>query len=153
MKTRQKAKSTSPPASRRKKKAAPLQLIHPRAAGIDIGATEHYVAVPPDCIPAGEPVVWHFKSFTEDLDAMVEWLKVCGVNTVAMEAAGIYWIPPLQKIEAAGIEGLLVNARHGKHVPGRKTDVQDFQWLEQLDSYWLLKGTCFQSFKPGSCPR
>ena len=125
-------------------KAAALTVVNPNAAGIDVGATNHHVAVPPDTVAAGQSAVRKFGAFTEDLDQLVEWLKACGVTTVAMESTGVYWIPLFQKIEAAGIQVLLANAKMVKHVPGRKTDVQDCQWLQQLHSYGLLRG----SFRP-----
>jgi transposase len=121
-----------------------MPVIHPHAAGIDIGATEHSVCVPEDAVPAGESPVRQFRAFTADLDQAVEWLRVCGVKTVAMESTGVYWIPFYQKLVVAGFEVLLVNARHLKRVPGRKTDILDCQWLQQLHSYGLLSG----SFRP-----
>jgi transposase len=132
-------------ARRSKPKGTPrhpvLPTIHPRAAGIDIGATFHVVAVPPDLAP--EPVRT-FRSFTGDLHQLADWLAALGVTTVAMESTGIYWIPVFEMLEARGIEVLLVNARHVKNVPGRKTDVNDAQWLQQLHQYGLLRG----SFRP-----
>ena len=121
-----------------------LEILRPDAAGIDCGAQEHYIAVPPDRVRAGEPTVRRFSAFTEGLDAAVDWLKECRVTTVAMESTGVYWIPLHQKLEAAGIEVYLVNARHVRHVPGRKTDVQDSQWLRQLHRFGLLNA----SFRP-----
>lgn len=129
---------------RSRKKASAWQVVHPRAAGIDVGAAEHYVAVPPDSPGADNRPVRKFKAFTEDLDALVEWLKACQVDTVAMESTGVYWIPLFQKLEAAGIEVILVDARAVKHAPGRKSDVQDCQWLQQLHSYGLLRA----AFRP-----
>jgi transposase len=85
-----------------------------------------------------------FGAFTEDLDALVEWLKACKVDTVAMESTGVYWVALFQKIEAAGLEAILVNAQTLKHVPGRKTDVQDCQWIQQLHTFGLLRA----SFRP-----
>jgi transposase len=141
-----KAKSTSP--SRRVVKAIrpakQLPVLHPHAAGIDVGATEHSVCVPEDAVPAGESPVRQYKAFTGQLDQLVEWLQACGVQTVAMESTGVYWIPLYQKLERAGLEVVLVNARHLKRVPGRKTDVLDCQWLQQMHSYGLLSG----SFRP-----
>jgi transposase len=121
-----------------------LPKVHPHAAGIDVGATEHSVCVPEDAVPAGESPVRQYKAFTGDLDQLVEWLQACGVKTVAMESTGVYWIPPFQKLERAGLEVVLVNARHLKRVPGRKTDILDCQWLQQMHSYGLLSG----SFRP-----
>lgn len=118
-----------------------LGVLRPDAAGIDIGATEMYVAVPPDRAP--EPVR-SFGTFTEDLHAITQWLKSCRITTVAMESTGVYWIPLYQLLESYGIEVHLVNARHVKNVPGRKTDVSDCQWLQYLHSVGLLS----KSFRP-----
>lgn len=112
--------------------------MQPDAAGIDIGATEIYVAVPAD--RDAEPVRC-FATFTEDLTAAAKWLKRCGIQTVAMESTGVYWIPVFQILEAHGFKVALVNARHVKNVPGRKTDVQDCQWLQYLHSVGLLRGS------------
>lgn len=125
------------PASRR-------PVINPHAAGIDIGATSHWVCVPEDAVTAEQSPVREFGAFTKDLDELVEWLLKCQVKTVAMESTGVYWIPLFQKLEKAGLEVILVNARHVRHVPGRKTDLKDCQWLQQLHSYGLLNG----SFRP-----
>ena len=124
--------------------AKQLPVIHPHAAGVDVGATEHSVCVPADAVPAGASPVRQFKAFTGDLDQLVEWLQACQVQTVAMESTGVYWIPLFQKLERAGLEVVLVNARHLKRVPGRKTDILDCQWLQQMHSYGLLSG----SFRP-----
>lgn len=118
-----------------------LPLLNPNAAGIDVGASEHYVAVPPD---RAEQPVRRFGAFTEDLHALAQWLVQCGVTTVALESTGVYWIPLYQILEDYGLVVKLVNARHVKHVPGRKSDVQDCQWLQQLESFGLLSG----SFRP-----
>src|SRR5208283_5160156 len=118
-----------------------LECIEPNAAGIDIGATEIYVAVPPDRDP--NPVR-SFPTFTEDLLALAAWLLAGRIRTVAMESTGVYWIPLFQILEARGIEVCLVNSRHVKHVPGRKTDVADCQWLQYLHSVGLLRA----SFRP-----
>ena len=118
-----------------------LHVLHPRAAGIDIGARAIYVAVPPDSCADN---VRSFTTFTEDLHALRDWLKQCGVTSVAMESTGVYWIPLFQILDASGIEVCLVNARHCKNLPGRKTDVQDCQWLQYLHSVGLLRG----SFRP-----
>jgi transposase len=114
-----------------------LPTVHAHAAGIDIGSTFHVVAVPPDLSP--EPVRT-YRSFTDDLHQRADWLVELGVTTVAMESTGIYWIPIFEILEAHGVEVLLVNARHVKNVPGRKTDVNDAQWLQQLHQYGLLRG-------------
>ena len=115
-----------------------LKIIHTQAAGIDVGSTFHVVAVPPELSP--EPVQ-AFQSFTGDLYRLANWLVEIGVTTVAMESTGIYWIPVFDILEAHGLEVLLVNARHVKNVPGRKTDVSDAQWIQQLHSYGLLRGS------------
>lgn len=119
----------------------PLTPIHRRAAGVDIGSTFHVVAVPSDL--DGEPVR-SFKSFAADLTRLAEWLVGLGITTVAMESTGIYWVPLFEILEARGLEVFLVNARDAKNVPGRKTDVNDAQWLQQLHSYGLLRA----SFRP-----
>jgi transposase len=119
-------------------------VIHPHAAGIDAGSVRHDVCVPEDSVPKGQPHVRSFGAFTADLDQLVEWLLACKIQTVAVEATGIYWLALAQKIEAAGIELVLVNARHAKNVPGRKTDIKDCQWIQRLHSYGLLNG----SFRP-----
>ena len=125
-----------------KRKSTPqLPVLHPHAAGIDLGAREIYVAVPPGSDPRP---VRAFPTFTEDLHALRDWLQACGVTSVAMESTGVYWIPLFQILAAAGIEVCLVNARHCKNLPGRKTDVQDCQWLQYLHSVGLLRG----SFRP-----
>jgi transposase len=118
-----------------------LQVRNPRAAGIDIGSRQHWVAVPGG---SGEQLVRSFESFTADLSRLADWLRECGVNTVAMESTGVYWIPLFDVLEERGFEVLLVNAAHIRNVPGRKTDVRDCQWIQQLHSYGLLRG----SFRP-----
>jgi len=120
-----------------------LKRINPNAAGIDCGSAEHYVAVPADRDP--EPVR-AFKTFTADLHRLADWLLACGVTTVAMEATGVYWIPLYEILEARGIEAVLVNARHVKNVSGRKSDVMDCEWLRELHSVGLLRG----SFRPSA---
>ena len=116
-------------------------IININAAGIDIGSEEHWVAVPPD---RDEQPVRKFGCFTADLLALAEWLKKCNVNTVAMESTGVYWIPLMQVLESQGFEVKLVNARHVKNVPGRKSDASDCQWLQKLHTFGLLSG----SFRP-----
>lgn len=131
-------------ASKRKKgtkKTMPLAPVNRRAAGVDIGSTFHVVAVPPEL--DSEPVR-SFRSFTADLHALADWLVRLGVTTVAMESTGIYWIPLLEILQARGLEVVLVNARDAKNVPGRKTDVNDAQWIQQLHAYGLLRA----SFRP-----
>lgn len=115
---------------------------HPDAAGIDVGAEELVVAVPADRGPG--PVVRTFQSFTVDLEALVGWLKECRIRTVAMESTGNYWVGAFEALEEAGIEVCLVNARHVQGVPGRKSDVCDAQWLQQLHAAGLLR----KSFRP-----
>jgi transposase len=118
-----------------------LQQLNLSAAGIDIGSKSHFVAVPEgtDVQPVRE-----FECFTADLHRLVDWLISCFVTTVVMESTGIYWIPLFEILETRGIEVKLVNARHVKNVPGRKTDVLDCQWLQQLHTYGLLGG----AFRP-----
>lgn len=122
-------------------KPAPLSLLNPKCAGIDVGASELFVCIAKN---PSEQEVRSFPTFTADLKRMVLWLKENGVKSVAMESTGVYWIVPYEMLEAAGFEVLLVNARFFKSVPGRKTDVQDCQWIQQLHSYGLLRG----SFRP-----
>lgn len=118
-----------------------LDRVNVNAAGIDCGAEAHYVAVPPD---RDATPVRAFKTFTADLHRLADWLTACGVTTVAMESTGVYWIPLYEILEARGLDVVLVNARHLKNVPGRKTDVVDCQWLQELHSVGLLRG----SFRP-----
>ena len=118
--------------------SAKLPVMRPDAAGIDIGATEIFVAVPPDRALEN---VRSFPTFTQDLYALADWLKQCGVTTVAMESTGVYWIPLFQILEERGFEVCLVNARHVKNVPGRRTDVCDCQWLQFLHSVGLLRAS------------
>ena len=117
---------------------AMLPVMRPDAAGIDIGATEIFVAVPAE---RDAENVRSFPTFTQDLYALADWLKQCGVKTVAMESTGVYWIPLFQILEDLGIEVCLVNARHVKNVPGRRTDVCDCQWLQFLHSVGLLRAS------------
>lgn len=126
---------------RKAKTTQALPAIHPNAAGIDIGATEIYVAVPVD---RDSHPVRCFGSFTEDLHALADWLQSCSIQTVAMESTGVYWIPLFQILEERGLEVYLVNARYVKGVPGRKSDVCDCQWLQYLHSVGLLRS----SFRP-----
>ena len=99
------------------------------------------MAVPPDRDPAP---IQSFRTFTADLERLADWLVACRVTSVAMEATGVYWIPLFDILEARGLEVLLVNARHVKHVPGRKSDVEDCEWLRELHSVGLVRG----SFRP-----
>ena len=122
---------------RKRSKAPALSVAYPNACGIDIGATSHFVAVPAD--RDAEPVQ-EFPAFTADLERLVQWLHECRVTAVAMESTGVYSIPLFEMLDAAGFEVHLVNARHVRNVPGRKSDVLDCQWLQQLMSYGLLRG-------------
>lgn len=117
-----------------------LSTVHLDAAGIDIGAESHYVAVPAD---RDEQPVREFGAFTEDLYQLADWLAECGIKTVAMESTGSYWIPLLEILEARGFEVHLVNTHRLKFVPGRKSDVLDCQWLQTLHTFGLLAG-CFR---------
>lgn len=118
-----------------------LEHINKMAAGIDIGSRSHFVAVPEGC---DDTCVREFKSFTTDLYELCVWLEKCGVTTVAMESTGVYWIPLYELLESRGFDVKLVDARHVKNVSGRKTDVLDCQWLQQLHTYGLLSG----AFRP-----
>jgi len=115
--------------------------VNPHAAGVDIGSREHWASVPRE---ASERPVRKFGTFTGDLETMAEWFKECGVTSVAMEATGVYWIALFQILERRGFHVLLVNARQTKNVAGRKSDVQDCQWIQRLHTYGLLQG----SFRP-----
>ena len=129
--------------NRRKGNAEPegLSQLNLNAAGIDVGATSHYVAVPAD---RAEQPVREFEAFTADLYRLADWLAGCGVETVVMESTGVYWIPLFGVLEERGLEVMLVDPRRIKNVPGRKTDVLDCQWLQQLHTYGLLSG----AFRP-----
>jgi transposase len=118
-----------------------MPMVHPNAAAIDVGATMHMAAVSTD--RTAEPVR-SFGTFTTDLRRLVDWFTECGVETVVMESTSVYWIPIFELLDARGFAVYLVNARDAKHVPGRKTDVSDAQWLQRLHSYGLLRA----SFRP-----
>src|SRR5207344_1103910 len=118
-----------------------MPMVHPNAAAIDVGATMHMAAVRADRAP--EPVR-SFGTFTTDLHRLVDWFTECGVETVVMESTSVYWIPIFELLDARGFTVFLVNARDAKHVPGRKTDVSDAQWLQRLHSFGLLRA----SFRP-----
>ena len=124
-----------------KLEAADLTIVHPDAAGIDVGNESHFVAV-----PAGRDAqpVQEFGSWTADLQRMAAWLKACGIRTVAMQSTGVYWIAVQEVLEQAGLKVFLVNARGTKNLPGRKSDVQECQWLMKLHTYGLLAN----SFRP-----
>jgi transposase len=127
--------------SKRRKRQNELRVLHPDAAGVDIGAEEIFVAVPADrdTLP-----VCRFPTFTRDLLGAIAWLKQCGIRTVAMESTSVYWIPFYHLLETEGFEVFLVNAQYVKHVPGRKADVSYCQWIQYLHSVGLLRG----SFRP-----
>lgn len=126
-----------------KTKPALLTNLNPECAGIDIGAKELFVSIAKN---TAQQEVRSFTTFTVDLRQMINWLKKSGVKSIAMESTGVYWIVPYEMLEEAGFEVVLVNARFFKSVPGRKTDVQDCQWIQQLHSYGLLRG----SFRPAN---
>ncbi len=129
----------------RKSKKVPipkhLEHINQWAAGIDVGSTSHFVAVPEGC---DEKTVREFSSFTTGLNELADWIIQCGITTVAMESTGVYWIPVYELLEERGLEVKLVDARQVKNVSGRKTDVLDCQWIQQLHTYGLLNG----AFRP-----
>jgi transposase len=130
--------------ARRLQSADPgLDVVHPHAAGIDVGNRTHYVAVRPDRDPTP---VRRFDCFTADLHRLADWLQQCGVTTIAMQSTGVYWIPLYEILDARGLEVYLVNARHTKNLPGRKSDVQESQWLLKLHTYGLLRN----SFHPAA---
>ena len=118
-----------------------LPELNRNAAGIDVGNAEHYVAVPTG--RDAEPVR-SFGSFTADLHRMAQWLKACGIQTVVMQATGVYWVALFQILEDYGLKVNVVNARHTKTLPGRKTDVLECQWLQKLHTFGLLNN----SFRP-----
>lgn len=118
-----------------------LQVVHPDAAGIDIGNESHFVAIPPD---RDTTPIREFGSWTADLHEMASWLKEHGITTVALQSTGVYWIPLVEVLEQAGLEVYLVNARGTKNLPGRKTDVQECEWIRKLHTYGLLRN----SFRP-----
>lgn len=135
-------------ASARQEKAArksvdwkALEIVHPDAAGIDVGGAEHWVAISPE--RDAQPVR-SFRCFTADLREMAQWLVEKGVRSVAMQSTGVYWMPVLEVLEQQGLEVYLVNARHTKNLPGRKSDVQECQWLLKLHAFGLLNN----SFQP-----
>jgi transposase len=130
-----------------------LRVTNPRAAGIDVHATIHFVAVPPDAVPPDfinpdSALPRHVRTFgtcTADLEALADWLCACGITTVAMESTGIYWVPLFELLEQRGFQVYLVNPRQTRHAPGRpKSDLRDCQWIQRLHSYGLLTA----SFRP-----
>lgn len=122
-------------------KSKAFEMVYPHAAGLDIGATEIMAALPPE---QGGETVRAFGTYTPDLRALVAWLKAHGITHVAMESTGVYWIPIFEMLEEAGFEVIVVNPRQTKQVPGRKSDVQDCQWIQRLYSHGLLSA----SFRP-----
>jgi transposase len=129
-----------------RKKSKEFQVLYPNAAGIDISSKEHYVAVSPE---VDEIPIRAFGSFTEDLKNIVKWLKECDVDTVAMEATGIYWVSLFLMLEESGFKVFLVNAKHVKNVTGKKTDESDAEWIRRLHSCGLLSA----SFQPDDFTR
>ena len=118
-----------------------FEAVNPQAAGIDVGDRVHYVAVPG---PSGTPAVRKFETFTQDLHRIADWLQEHRVTTVALESTGVYWIPLFEVLESRGLTVCLVDTRRLKSVPGRKSDVKDCQWLQQLHTYGLLQS----AFRP-----
>jgi transposase len=129
------------PQTKRARRPQGLSPVHPAAAAIDIGATMHVAAVSPS---RDQEPVRTFRTFTADLYRLADWFCECGIKMVAMESTGVYWIPVFEILEQRGFEVMVVNARDAKHVPGRKTDVSDAQWLQRLHEYGLLRA----SFRP-----
>jgi transposase len=137
MKAKSNSRSLRKPSLKRRK----LTITHPNAAGIDVGSASHFIAVPADRC---DESVREFSSFTSDLYRIADWLAECGVDTVVMESTGVYWIPLYELLDSRGFEVKLVDARRVKNVPGRKSDVLDCQWLQELHTYGLLEG----AFRP-----
>ncbi len=129
--------------NRRREKPAGLPIINDRAAGIDIGARFHVAAVPPDL--CDEPVQT-FQAFTGDIERMADWLVSAGIKTVALESTGVYWVPVYEVLEDRGIEVIVANAREARAVPGRKSDVNDAQWLQRLHAC----ACCERASAPGA---
>ena len=125
----------------RSKRVELMPIVYANAAGLDVGSREIYACIPPD---RAEENVKVFGTFTTDLNALADYLAANGVDTVALESTGVYWIPVFEVLEARGFTVCLVNARNMKGVPGRKSDVQDCQWIQRLHTYGLLRG----SFRP-----
>ena len=126
---------------KRIKRSEQVSIVHPSAAGLDIGSREIWACVPAE---RTDESVQRFGTFTPDLQRLADWLVECGVDTVAMESTGVYWLPAFEVLEARGLKVYLVNARFIKNVPGRKSDVQDCQWIQKLHTLGLLTG----SFRP-----
>ena len=106
-----------------------LKIVNPHAAGLDIAFSEVWAAVPPE---RTDTPVRKFDTFTPDLEALADWLAAWGVDTVAMEATGVYWVPVYEVLEERGFRVWVVNAQHIKNVPGRKSDIQDCRWIQAL---------------------
>jgi transposase len=141
MSTRSRSQCKKKP-SKKSQTVAPLSVLRPNVAGIDLGSREHWVCGPPS--PDGQVNVRTFATTTRQLEKIAKWLKKLGVESVAMESTSVYWIPLHEVLESQGFEVLLVNASHLRNVSGRKTDMLDCQWIQQLHSYGLLRG----SFRP-----
>ena len=120
-----------------------LDIVHPDAAGIDIGGHTHWVAISPE---RDEQPVRGFGCYTAELKEMAQWLVAKGIRSVALQSTGVYWMPVLEILEQHGLEVYLVNARHTKNLPGRKSDIQECQWLLKLHTYGLLRN----SFHPAT---
>ena len=118
-----------------------IRIINPDSAGIDIGASSHFVAVP---VGRDDETVREFECYTPDIQMMIAWLKKCKITSVVMESTGSYWIPVFEMLEQAGFEVYLVDAHHVKNIRGRKSDVIDCQWLQQLHAHGLLSA----AFRP-----
>jgi transposase len=127
--------------SKSKHSSMALPVLHERAAGIDIGSRFHVVAVSPTL---SEEPVRTFQAFTDDLRRMADWLVSLGIETAAMESTGVYWIPVYEILQSRGLKVIVSNARESRSVPGRKTDVNDAQWLQRLHACGLLR----PSFRP-----
>src|SRR5215831_13778463 len=138
---RRKKPAGQPKGSAQKVDWKALEIVHPDAAGIDVGGSEHWVAIRPE--RDAEPVR-RFGCFTADLREMAQWLVQKGVHSVALQSTGVYWMPVLEMLEHHGLDLYLVNARHTKNVPGRKTDIEECQWLLKLHTFGLLNN----SFQP-----
>lgn len=125
-----------------------LEIVNRNVAGIDVGNESHFVAVAPgrDARPVQE-----FGSWTAAVEHMAEWLKSCGIETVVMQSTGVYWIPLFDVLEQRGFKVCLVNARHTKNLPGRKTDVQESQWLLKLHTYGLLRDSFRRPTRSAPC--
>lgn len=140
MKSKKRAKQKNRPRNKQVDWKA-LDIVHPDAAGIDIGGSEHWVAISPD---RDEHPIRCFDCFTADLQELADWLIAKGVRSVALQSTGVYWIPVFEVLQQRGLEVYLVNARHTKNLPGRKSDIEECQWLLKLHTFGLLNN----SFQP-----